>query len=307
MKRLPKITSILLIALYMLALAAVSEASWRLDEDPDCSEPIHFRMASDDWRTDSDDTPPSRTGLDNLRASGSAQLTAGGFASLYAILSAAAPGSPIYIVDLRQESHGFADGIPVSWHEKGNHANAGKTVEEIKLDEAERLSSLVGNTTTFAPKGKTDKKLFESIKFAPTSVKTEEEIVTDMGFRYARIYATDKTWPSDEAIEDFLKFIESLPDGAWLHFHCHAGHGRTTSFMAMYDMIRNPDVSADDIIKRQYLIGGIDLTAMKKSEAKNEMIAHRLKVLHDFSRYIKSRHTGETSLGWSEWKSREAG
>ena len=50
---------------------------------------------------------------------------------------AAAPGAPIYDVDLRQESHGFANGLPVSWHKDGNLANEGKTPEEVALDEEE--------------------------------------------------------------------------------------------------------------------------------------------------------------------------
>ena len=306
MKNLLRKTMVLLIALCVMAMAAVSEATWRLDEDPNLPELIHFRMASDDWHVAPDDAPPTRQGLDTLHESGSAQLTADGFALLYNTLSAAAPGMPIYVVDLRQESHGFADGIPVSWHEDNNQANAGKTVDEIKADETERLSELVGETTTFVPKGDSDKKDFEEITLTPESVQSEEEVVKSIGFNYMRIYATDKACPSNESIEAFLDFVNSLPKDAWLHFHCHAGHGRTTSFMAMYDIIRNPDVPVEDIIKRQYLIGGIDLTALKKSEKQNAMINQRLEVIKSFSRYIKAKNAGETKLSWSEWTEQEA-
>lgn len=306
MKNLLRKTTILVITLCVLTVAAVSEAAWRLDEDPNLTELIHFRMSSDDWQVAPEGEPPTREGLDKLHESGSAQLTADGFAKLYSTISAVAPGMPIYVVDLRQESHGFADGVPVSWHEDHNQANAGKTVDEVKADESLRLSELVGQTTTFVPKGDSDKKAFEEITLTPESIKNEAEIVTPIGFRYMRIYATDKTWPSNESIEAFLDFVNSLPKDAWLHFHCHAGHGRTTSFMAMYDIIRNPDVPVEDIIKRQYLIGGINLTALKKSEKKNEMINHRLEIIKDFSRYIKEKNAGKTALGWSEWVEKEA-
>ncbi|MBP5200048.1 MAG: protein tyrosine phosphatase, partial [Schwartzia sp.] len=139
MNKILKKTTILVISLWLLTVASVSEAVWRLDEDPDLAEPRNFRMASDDWRVEPEDEPPSREGLDTLRASGSAQCTADGFAALYETLAAAAPGAPIYDVDLRQESHGFVDGIPVSWFEERNQANAGKTPEEALADETERL------------------------------------------------------------------------------------------------------------------------------------------------------------------------
>lgn len=307
MRNLLKKTTILLISLLLLTVASVSEAKWRLDEDPELAEPRNFRMASDNWRVEPEDEPPTREGLDNLRISGSAQCTAAGFASLYTKLSAAAaPGAPIYDVDLRQESHGFADGLPVSWHKKNNLANEGKTPEEVALDEEERLADLAGVTTTFVPKGKTDKGRVEAFTFAPQNVQTEKEVVEALGFRYVRFYVTDRTQPDTETIEAFLDFVDSLPGDAWLHFHCRAGHGRTTTFMAMYDMIRNPGIPAETIIERQHLIGGADLTAMKDEEWKNERIIQRLETLNLFSEYVRARHAGETTLRWGEWIEEEA-
>ncbi len=308
MRNLLKKTTILLISLLLLTVASVSEAKWRLDEDPELAEPRNFRMASDNWRVEPEDEPPTREGLDNLRISGSAQCTAAGFASLYTKLSAAAaaPGAPIYDVDLRQESHGFADGLPVSWHKKGNLANEGKTPEEVALDEEERLAGISGVATTFVPRGKTDKGRVEAFTFAPENVQTEKEVVEALGFRYVRFYVTDRTQPDTETIEAFLDFVDSLPGDAWLHFHCRAGHGRTTTFMAMYDMIRNPGIPAETIIERQHLIGGADLTAMKDEEWKNERIIQRLETLKLFSEYVRARHAGETTLRWGEWIEEEA-
>lgn len=301
MRNLLRKTTVLLISLLLLTVASVSEAKWRLDEDPELAEPRNFRMASDGWRVTPEDAPPTRQGLDNLRISGSAQCTAAGFASLYATLAAAAPGAPIYDVDLRQESHGFADGLPVSWHKDGNLANEGKTPEEVALDEEERLAGLAGETTTFGPKGKNDKGRFEAVTFTPENVQTEKDVVEEAGFRYVRFYVTDRTQPDTETIEAFLDFVESLPRDAWLHFHCRAGRGRTTTFMAMYDMIRNPDIPAEAVIERQHLIGGADLTAMKDEEWKNERIVQRLETLKSFSEYVRARHAGETTLRWGEW------
>ncbi len=301
MKKLLEKGTIILISVWLLAVAAVSEASWRLDEDPALTEPRNFRMSSDDWSIAPDDDSPTRAGLESLRISGSAQPTAEVFAKLYSILSEAAPGAPIYIVDLRQESHGFADGLPVSWYEEMNQANEGKTIAEAACDETSRLSELVGNTTTFTPEGKSDSKRFDAVTITPQNVMTEKETAEAAGFRYTRFYVTDRKYPDTETVEAFLNFVESLPDNAWVHFHCHAGHGRTTSFMAMYDIIRNPEIPVDEIIKRQYLLGGSDLTALKNNARKNEWSARRLELLQNFSRYIRAKHTGETTLSWSEW------
>lgn len=216
------------------------------------------------------------------------------------------PRAPIYDVDLRQESHGFADGMPVSWFEERNQANEGKSPDEVLADETARLSGLAGEETTFAPEEKNDRKRFDAVTCTPADVKTEKETVEALGFRYARFYVTDRNKPDAETVEAFLAFVESLPRDAWVHFHCHAGHGRTTSFLVMYDMIRNPEVPAAEIIERQYLIGGSDLTALKKAEWKNERIVERLDMLYEFSRYVRAKHAGETTLRWRAWTEEEA-
>ena len=46
-----------------------------------------------------------------------------------------------------------------------------------------------------------------------------------------------------------------LPDNAWLHIHCSAGKGRTTTFLALYDMMRNPGVGMKDVAVRQAALG----------------------------------------------------
>ena len=300
MKSLLKKAAFLLI-ITVIGLATVntfSEGVWRLDKDPKLTKPVNFRMTSDDWRVAPGDKPPSREGLADLRASGSAQASAKGYVALYAMLSAAAPGAPIYVADLRQESHGFADGIPVSWYKTKNQANAKKTADEVIADETKRLSSLVGKTVTFVPEG-ADTNQFKAVTITPKVAKTEQETVEAIGYRYARFFATDKSWPNTEAVEAFVDFAEALPNNAWVHFHCLAGQGRTTSFMAIYDMIRNPDVPVDDIIKRQYLIGGIDLTAINKDE--RDASIRRLKLLQLFSRYYREKCAGKTGLRWGAW------
>lgn len=302
---LRKRAAALLTALLLLALASVvsaAEPAWRLDEGADVTEPRNFRISSDDWHVEPEDEVPSRDGLQSLHASGSAQLNEKSIASLFSILSAVAPdASRIYMVDLRQESHGFADGLAVSWYTKKNQGNAGKSDEEAAADETERLGNLLGREITFLPKGKTDKKRIGAITFAPQRVQTEKELAEAAGFRYARFYVTDKTWPEPETVDAFLDFVSSLPENAWLHFHCRAGHGRTTSFLAIYDMLKNPGVSSDDVLERQYLLGGTDLTVVNGNEWEAERKAYRLEMLRLFPLFVSERREKGPSLSWSAW------
>ena len=112
MKKL--ISWLLIMVLLAFALPACAEVFIRIDrDDPDA------------WAND----------LDNVRflkeekMSGSAQFSAGQFHVLAGQLRALA--QDIWIVDCRMESHGFINGIAVSWCGEDNGANYGKSVGEI--------------------------------------------------------------------------------------------------------------------------------------------------------------------------------
>ena len=302
--------TIVFVLLWMMLLASIAcaEGTWRLDGDGKGGMPRDFRMASDDWhRPLGQAEAPPRRGLDALHASASAQPSLKSLSALYKKLVSVAPNpKQIYMVDLRQESHGFANGVPVSWYEEKNRANFGKDAKAVELDEAERLNSLRKQKTTFVPLGKSDTERLKPMTFAPKKVLTEREAAQQAGFRYVRFAAADMVWPDAKTVEDFLAFVAALPEDAWLHFHCHAGHGRTTTFLVMYDLLRNPDVSLEDVARRQYLLGGTDLLSKSSGEdwyaqAHNE----RAEMLRLFYRYASELRTKDTSLSWSAWLERE--
>src|SRR5262249_3918944 len=99
-----------------------------------------------------------------------------------------------------------------------------------------------------------------SLKFNVLQVLSEQQIMNESSSGYLRLYVPDHLAPSSEHVDDFIYFVLKLPIGAWIHFHCAAGNGRTTTFMAIYDMMHNAKkVSLDDIILRQHLLGGANL------------------------------------------------
>lgn len=215
------------------------------------------------WRLDGGDRLRNFRIDSRLSASASAQPTE---LSLEEIRSKVPRGLSLWIVDLRQESHGFANGIPISWYEEHNAANAALEPSEIERDERARLQSLLGRKEKFEPLGRADKLEFKPLRKKVRSVETEREMISRLGFNYARFTAADMVAPDDAVVEEFVRFVRRLPDDAWLHFHCQAGQGRTTTFMVIYDLIKHPDRSLEESVKRQVELGGSDLLSISSGD-----------------------------------------
>ncbi|MBQ7631065.1 MAG: hypothetical protein IJS81_12785 [Selenomonadaceae bacterium] len=275
--------------IFTLTIFSVTNANgqWRLDGVPD-KFPRSFRFMTDDWKVDIYYNPPSREGLENFHASASGQPTLSELKNIFDEIKKVAPNDKkIYIVDLRQESHGFADEYPVSWYVKKNRANVDKTFSEIELDEKSRLENLRGKFTKFVPLGNYDTKHFQEITFAPKNTLTEKQAAESAGFNYARFYALDMTFPAPEVVDEYLKFLSQIDSETWLHFHCHAGHGRTTIFLVMYDILQHPDLALEDILRRQFLLGGSNLFDGGDKE----------KYIRKFYEYAHEN----SNLTWSRW------
>ena len=98
-------------------------------------------------------------------------------------------------------------------------------------------------------------------------------------------------------MDAFLRFYQALPQGVWLHFHCHAGHGRTTTYLVFYDILKHPEDTLDTIAERQRAIGGADLLAVSDDAEKND----RAEKLHLFYEYVKEQRESGFSVPWSLW------
>ncbi len=227
------------------------------------------------------------TGLNTLNISGSKQFSE---QNLPLIISNIKTSLPITVVDLRQESHGFINGLPVSWANKKNDANIGLTKAEVLEDENNKLKSIKLNSpiSFYNDPNKT---------IIPTKVENEEQLVKHNSLSYVRIPVTDTKLPTDDMVDYFVDVIKSNPKDTWYHFHCKQGIGRTTTFMIMYDMMKNAkEVSADDIIKRQLLLAGFDENQMKSFY--NDK---RSTFLQSFYKYSKE-NGNDFKIKWSDWK-----
>lgn len=280
---------------------------WRIDADNVPGLPRNFRTMEDafhaPYKADMDASyVPMREGLERLHASGSGEFSAGGLQSLLEAL-AEKTSAPICIVDLREESHGFFNGTAVSWYGERDWGNVGLTQEEALADEEMRIHGAAGQMTAIAHLGGEKNPLNEYEIFVEEA-QTEKELVEAAGLRYKRITATDHIWPAPAAVDDFVHFYKNLPEDVWLHFHCQAGEGRTTEFLVMYDILKNPAVPLKDILYRQCLLGGSYVAHVEPPDStywKVPYYVEKAKHIALFYRYVQENEETGFSVSWSEW------
>ena len=276
--------------IFFIAVTVQAQVIWRLDGDIEKTLPRNFRTTTDAWHIEMYYDDGNHAGLENLNASASGQPSLPSMQVLCDKLKTLAkPDANIYIVDLREESHGFADDYPVSFYVEKNRGNYWRGYEEEV--ELEQLESLQGNLTEFVPLGNYDKEHYQAVTFAPKKVLTEEQAATQVGLKYFRVPATDMMFPSPQAVDKFLVFVSSLQENDWLHFHCQAGHGRTTTFLVMYDILKNPQLSLEDICKRQYYLGGSNLLAGQNAD--------KIKLFYQYAHSVMN-------MTWSEYWQRSS-
>jgi hypothetical protein len=242
--------------------------------------------------------------IDNLHASASAQFS---YQSLIA-LKERYNHRKLIIVDLRQESHFFINGNAVSLYKTLNTANIEKSIDAI-MNEEEGLVSLMRKSLyaeVYERVGEKKQNNWKITKMPVFSTHTEKQLVESISLRYARFNVTDHKHPSDEEVDRFLEFVKTLPKNYWLHFHCAGGKGRSTSFLAMLDMIRNGNkLSFDEVLTRQYELKGADLrkasVMVRKIDYVDSLIDRNefLEKFYDFviTSYLPSNQTAK----WSEW------
>lgn len=262
--------------------------------------PKRFRTPKDALKTSSKDI--NLNGFLELNASASGQFSE---KSLSAIQNKLQSPKNLYIVDLRQESHGFINGTAVSWYAFKDWGNINKSLDAILAEECRflNLAFKQRNITIYQILTKTGTGAIATkkpIDFAVNEIHTEAELVASQCFKYFRIPVTDHLKPTTEDVDRFIQFVRNLPQNSWIHFHCSAGQGRSTSFLTMYDiMINAKTVSLEDIFLRQAAIGGLDFNKPPKhSSWKYTSAVERVDFLKDFYTYCLGNKDNYNQL-WS--------
>jgi len=224
--------------------------------EPDCNIPVNTKLPLlEPYRTGSylsydykpSDAENYREGTAiGLRASGSHQLNLQDLQKRLTMLAGnVKPGGQLYLVDLRQESHVFFNGRAVSWYADKDWANVGQSPEWVQHDEENQIKKLNewpgANKVKIFCVQKTQGDLVLPTGYSEvvvTSAMLEADVARQMqpAVGYRRFYATDHCKPDADAKDGFLAFCRLSKQADWVHFHCHGGDGRTTTFLAMYDM-----------------------------------------------------------------------
>lgn len=266
--------------------------------------PLRFRMASTPHSGETAGMP-DLAGYHELNISGSGQFSEKGLRRMRQLIGE----GPAMIVDLRQECHGFVNGMAVCWFGTHNNANKGLSREQVEEQEAQRLRGLreAAEVAFDYLEGKSAEVHLPGPISSPVTVLSEKELAKQEGFLYTRFFVTDHHRPGDDEVDRFITFVNSQTNEIWLHFHCRGGVGRTTTFMLMYDMMRNAKrVGLSDILERHRLSGGRDMYRMdpQRDGYKYAPAVERLAFLQQFYQYCADDQDGfETS--WSEWLKRQ--
>ena len=189
----------------------------------------------------------------------------------------------VLLIDLRREFHGFYEGKPISWtlgfdpcSQDSFQYNLGISKELLENQEEKFLTE--------------------------QQVQSERELIlnSNIPIEYIRIPVTNHHHPDEKDIDYFIKLIKNLSSSDWVHFHCAKGKGRTTTFMCMTDMIYHSHLfSVEEILQRQYAIGGVNLADLKDPPS-----IKRFAFLRLFHQYcLESRKSPEN---WSSWIQKQA-
>ena len=222
--------------------------------------------------------------IPTLNISGSAQFTKDQLLNLKNYINK----DNICIVDLRQESHGMVNDIAISFLNPYKDLNNGFTTEQTIKAENSLLNKIkIGNTIQlYKHTGIFIKDI--TVDF----ISNESQLVTEADMQYKRFAVKDNSAPTPDIVDEFVEFIKNKPDDIHLHFHCAAGKGRTTSFMVMYQAMKNnSNLTLEQLLSYQYNIGGVNLH--------DNNIQYNF--LEDFCNYVQKNKDSNYSISYSQW------
>lgn len=213
-----------------------------------------------------------------------------------------------WVVDVRQETHYFINGIPFSEYGFQNRENEQRTQHDIlaleKFKTQEIPSGSIFEYHTIIEKNSGVIKTTTLSSIPVKEVHTSKQLVNALGLNYFRLTILDRHRPSDDQVENFLHFYQNLPSEHHLYFHCRGGRGRSTTMAIVYDILENGHtLSLEDIVNRHHQLGGAHILHYTQTPDKPWLSQARLerkRFLEQFYQFA-SQTKQRTSTSWRNW------
>ncbi len=222
------------------------------------------------------------------------------------------PSKKFTIVNLREETHFFLNGLPISITNKENDANKGKSLNQIEeyesnihqlLNQKEKLILYKRIKKKEVINGKKEK----IVHFIPekticlNEIENEEILVKHLKGNFVRIPLTDHTgFPSTAQLDQLVSLYDTQKkENSWVHFHCAGGRGRSSTAMTIFAILNWANsLSLTEILSRLELRGNKELIKPITANKKNSKRAD-LNFWAEFYQFAQQRND---TMAWSSWQ-----
>lgn len=227
--------------------------------------------------------------IDGLNMSGSQQFTPTQLGNIIKEIN----NPRIFIVDLRQEAHGFINDMAVSYHNNAIYPFECLDCKDTLLMERSLFGKIKPGDDVNLYKVKGD--FVKTIK--AETIALEPDLAEKNNVNYELFAVKDGSIPVPTVVDKFVTFAKNVPQGSHVHFHCKEGEGRTTTFMCLYEMMYNTNnLSLDEILKQQLDAGGIDIVSDNP---------RRGAFVQQFYDYVNANKATNYAVPYSQWSLNE--
>jgi protein tyrosine phosphatase len=223
-------------------------------------------------------------------------------------------GQNVMIIDLRRESKAFLNQMPVTWYGKQNAGNLNLNSEEVLSKEAQLIQHLrqqkkVKLYRIDNPASDTQQGIIfhaEVTSIPVHQVATEKQLIETSHLGYKRFFVSDHRAPTDQTVDEFIQFTQSLKPSTWLHFHCRGGRGRTSTFMLMYAIMRIDEKVTLDELNNSLSKDSMNLLVSSHTQRdlwKDKYTQERIQFIQLFYDYIHDPTGFQAGVTWSDYRS----
>lgn len=210
-------------------------------------------------------------------------------------------GTPkLKIIDLREEPHGYVNGMGVSLYKCMNTSNSLNAINESDWLDSLKSKTLELHEVQFKALGSILET--QTVTIEKATVRSEVEI---LGSEYMRYLVPDHQRPSDIVVDSWLNYYSKTTD-TWIHYHCRGGLGRSTTFMLMTYIIQSrfEELDLKDCMDKVVGLGGSDLLSLPdctNKRWKSKAFQDRMDFIAKFFEYARNKSGFASGASWTQW------